>query len=92
MGYANGLIHGLGDEEWPAYDLIPTIGKLLRTDYKTLVNAKTLLNKARENTRLDAAVYREAKALVDGKDEAFVEKMKAYMKASMSKKRRQAKL
>ena len=91
MGYANGLIEGLGDEEWPDYDRVPTIGKLLNTDYKTLINAKTLLNKAQDNTRLDAAVYREAKALVDGKDEAFVEKMKAYMKASMSKKR-QAKL
>ena len=43
-GFANGIIEGLDNSEWPDLNKIPTLGKLLGTDYKTLVNAKSLLN------------------------------------------------
>ena len=48
-GFANGIIDNLDDSEWPDLNKIPTIGKLLATDSKTLVNAKSLLNKAKDN-------------------------------------------
>ena len=59
-GFANGIIEGLDNSEWPDINKIPTIGKLLATDYKTLVNAKSLLNKAKDNTKLKAVIHEEA--------------------------------
>ena len=53
LGYINGIITDLDQNEWPDISKIPTIGKLLATDYKTLVNCKTLLNKAKDNAKME---------------------------------------
>ena len=39
-GYANGIIKNLGDNDFFDLDKVPTIGKLLEQDYRTLVNTK----------------------------------------------------
>ena len=44
-------------------DKIPAIPKLLRTDYKTLINAKKLLNDARNKDKLMQAVIVECRSL-----------------------------
>ena len=92
-GYANGIIEGLGDSEWPDMDKIPAIGKLLATDYKTLINCKTLLNKAKDNAKIEKVIYDEAKTLVDiFTDEEFPPKMMAYMMSLREKREPKAKL
>lgn len=53
LGYANEIIEGLDNVDWPNLDKIPAIGKLLATDYKTLVNCKSLMNKAKDNDKLN---------------------------------------
>lgn len=80
FGYANGVIDDLGDSEWPDLAKIPTLGKLLATDYKTLVNCKSLLNKARDNEKLETVIFDEAKTLVNiWSDEDFPPKIMTYM-------------
>lgn len=39
-GFVNGIIPDLGKEEFFDLKKIPAIGKLLATDYRTLVNCK----------------------------------------------------
>ena len=87
-GYANGIIDGLEPVDWPDITKIPTITKLLATDYKTLVNAKTLLNKAKDNDKIVEVIHSEAKALADTwLDPGFNAKLAAYMKGLKTKKR-----
>ena len=92
-GYVNEIIEGLDNCDWPDLEKIPAIVKLLSTDYKTLVNCKQLLNKAKNNEKLDQVIYSEAKALVDTwMDEEFESKLAAYMLSLKQKKTRRAKL
>ena len=88
-GYANGIIEGLDETDWPDINKIPTITKLLATDYKTLVNAKSLMNKAKDNETINQVIHSEAKALADTwLDDGFNAKLAAYMKGLKDKKRR----
>ena len=92
-GYANGIIDGLEMVDWPDITKIPTITKLLATDYKTLINAKTLLNKAKDNDKIVEVIHSEAKALADTwLDPGFNAKLAAYMKALKNKKKPTPKL
>lgn len=53
-GFANGIITDLNNvDHWPDISKIPAIGKLLATDYRTLVNCKELINAARDNNRIE---------------------------------------
>ena len=71
---------------------VPCVQKLLSTDYKTLVNAKRLLNAGRDRERLVECVGRECEALVDmWKDQHFLPKIAMYM-ASLAEKKNKAKL
>lgn len=67
---------------WPDLSKIPAIGKLLATDYRTLVNCKELMNAARDNERIEQAITREARALVETwLDEEFPPKLMAFMQS-----------
>lgn len=62
------------------YSKIPSLEKLVTTDYNTLVNCKKLLNKGRNREELIEAANREGRALVDAwLDEEFPMKMMNYM-------------
>lgn len=39
-GFTNGIIEDFGDEDFFDITRVPTIGKLLNTDYRTLINCK----------------------------------------------------
>lgn len=39
-GFTNGIIEDLGGEDFFDISKVPTIGKLLNTDYRTLINCK----------------------------------------------------
>ena len=70
-------------------DEIPTIGKLLQTDQRTLENCMALLNAARDNNRLDAAIWRELKLCVDnGMSPDFLPKIQEYMKKALGKSKK----
>ena len=63
-GFANDIIEELKDEpDWFDLNKVPAIGKLLNTDYATLINCKKLLNQAKPN--YEQLFQREAKALYD---------------------------
>ena len=63
---------------------IPTIGKLLATDQRTLENCMSLINAARDNDRIDATIWRELKLCVDNSlDPEFFPKMTAYMQKTL---------
>jgi enoyl-CoA hydratase/carnithine racemase len=67
--------------------LAPSIPKLLKTDFKTLVNAKKLINAGRDRVRLVECLDRECKALLDAwADEEFLPKMANFMQ-SLAEKR-----
>ena len=51
-GFANQTLERLDSNEWPDLTQIEAIPKLLETDYKTLINAKKLLNDARNNVQM----------------------------------------
>ena len=75
-------------QDWPDMSKIPTIAKLVSTDQKTLENCISLLNAARDNDRLDAAIWRELKLCVDNNlDPDFVPKMLAYMTSTLGKQK-----
>lgn len=58
----------------------------MKTDQRTLENSMALLNAARDNDRLDAAIYRELKKCADNNvDPDFKPKMKAYMAKTLGK-------
>lgn len=91
FNFVNDILPGFENEsEWPDLSKIPTIGQLLNTDQRTLENALSLINAARDNDRLDAAIYRELKKCVDNNmDPDFVPKMKMYMAKTLGKKKNQ---
>ena len=65
-GFANGIIDNLNNEDhWPDLSKIPALTQLLATDYRTLVNCKTLINAARDNKRIEETITREARELVN---------------------------
>lgn len=87
-GFANGIITDLDDSYWPDLDKIPSINKLLATDYRTLVNCKELLNAAKDNAALESTILREGKALVDTwMDEDFPPKLMKFMQSVMKSKK-----
>ncbi len=68
------------ETEWPDLMKIPANPKLLKTDYKTLINAKRLINDARENKKLESILHGESDALNQVYiDEEFPEKMARYV-------------
>ena len=79
-GYANGIIDGLEEMEWPDIEKIPAIMKLLATDYKTLVNAKTLINKAKDQEKINDIIQIEAKANMDMLRSTNIEVLYKYQK------------
>ena len=80
-GFANGIIDDLNNTDyWPDLSKIPTLTKLLATDYRTLVNCKELLNAARDNQRIESTIIREARGLVNTwLDEEFPQKLMKFM-------------
>ena len=70
----------MNDDHWPDLTKIPALTKLLATDYRTLVNCKELLNAAKDNSRIEQTINREARALVDTwMDEEFPPKLANFM-------------
>ena len=88
-GFANGIIEDLNNTDyWPDLSKIPAIGKLLATDYRTLVNCKELINAAKDNARIEKVISREAKALVDTwMEEEFPAKLANFVKSLKSMKK-----
>lgn len=80
-GFANGIIDGLNKVDYfPDLSKIPTITKLLSTDYRTLVNCKELINAAKDNAAIEATITREARALTETwLEEDFPPKLMKYM-------------
>jgi hypothetical protein len=59
---------------------IPAIVKLLDSDYRTIVESKKLLIKAKNMSEIEAIIIREAKALVDNwLHPDFPKKVKKFM-------------
>ena len=84
----NGIITDLNStEHWPDLSKIPAINKLLATDYRTIINCKELINAARDNSRIEETINREARALVETwLDEDFPPKLITFMQSVMSAK------
>ena len=79
----------LEESEWPDMAKIPTIGKLLATDQKTLENCMGLINAARDNNRIDATIWRELKMCVDNSmDPEFISKMQADVSQTLGKNKK----
>lgn len=77
--------------DWPDLSKIPAIGKLLASDQKTVENCMSLINAARDNNRLDAAIWRELKKCVDNNmDPEFIPKMMQYMAQTLGKSKGKA--
>ena len=73
---------------WPDLSKIPALTKLLATDYRTLVNCKELINAARDNSKIEETINREARALVETwMDEDFPPKLAKFMQSVMSSKK-----
>lgn len=86
-GFANGVIEDLGDSDWFDLKKVPTIGKLLATDYRTIVNCKALINKAEDKQKIDQVMEDEAQGLVDTwLDPEFPQKLQKYMMMLMEAK------
>lgn len=61
-GFANEIISDLNSVDYfPDLDKIPAVKKLMNTDYRTIVNAKELLNKAKDNEKLEFVINWEAR-------------------------------
>lgn len=52
-GFANAIIPDLGDSDWFDVMKIPAIKKLLESDYKTIVNMKRFMIRAKDQNKLD---------------------------------------
>lgn len=95
-GFINEIIPSLQAEpEWFDLSKVPAISKLLATDYRTLTNAKSLLNQAKDNKAVEETIEREGHGLLNTwLDESFPNKMKTFMAqmAAMKKKEVKAKL
>lgn len=86
-GFANGVIADLGDSDWFDLKKVPTIGKLLATDYRTLVNCKNLINRAEDRQKIDKVMDDEAQELVNAwLDPEFANKLASYMMKLMEAK------
>ena len=80
-----------GDGEWPDLSKFATLQQLLKTDQRTLENCMGLMNAARDNDRLDAAIWRELKMCVDNNmDPDFLPKMAVYMQKTLRKGKKSA--
>jgi len=79
-GFANGIIEDLGGE-WFDLEKVPTITKLLKSEYTTLIEGKKLLLQAIDFVELEAAMTREADYLAENSiSPAFITKMSAFLK------------
>lgn len=59
---------------------MPAITKLLSNDYKTLVNAKRLINAAKDNKKIEETLELEGHALLNSwLDDEFPVKLAGYM-------------
>lgn len=63
-GFANEMITEDLGGDWFDLNKVPTIGKLLATDYRTLVNCKKLINFSKDSERTEKAIRQEGKMLV----------------------------
>ena len=90
-GFVNGIITDLNStDHWPDLSKIPAITSLLGTDYRTIVNCKELMNAARDNSRIEQTINREARALVETwMDEDFPPKLMEFMMSVMNAKENQ---
>ena len=52
-GFANAIIDDLGDSDWFDINKIPALKYMLKQDYRSLLNMKELINKARDNAKID---------------------------------------
>lgn len=87
-GFANAIIkEDLGSGDWFDLSKVPSIGKLLETDYRTLVNSKQILNFAKEQDRVEKIIRYEGRKLVETwMEEEFPGKIANYMAQIMQKK------
>ena len=91
--FVNDILGGFdsSDGEFPDMAKIPTIGKLLATDWRTLENCMQLMNSARDNDRLDATIWRELKLCLDNNmDPDFIPKMIEYMQSTLGNRKTKA--
>jgi 2-(1,2-epoxy-1,2-dihydrophenyl)acetyl-CoA isomerase len=63
-GFVNAIVEDLGDSDWFDPLRIPAIAKLLKSDYRTIVNMKQLMNRAKDNERIDRIIADEAEQLI----------------------------
>jgi len=82
VGFANGMIDTFDPKsDFIDPDMIPCIPKLLKTDYRTLVNCMEQLNASKDLDEIEKVTRREAQALIDTwKDPEFAPKMFKFMK------------
>jgi enoyl-CoA hydratase/carnithine racemase len=63
-GFANAIVEDFGESDWFDVLKIPAIKKLLASDYRTVVNMKKLMIKAKDQAKLDQVIEQEAEELV----------------------------
>ena len=86
-GYVNDIIEDLNSDYFPDLDKIPAVKKLVATDYRTLVNCKQLINKAKDNDKIEAVIHDEARKLVASwLDDEFPPKLMMYMQSLREKR------
>ena len=86
-GFANAILPALQNEpDWFDIAKVPAVRKLSETDYRTLINCKSLMNAARDNDKINKALEEEAVALVDTWcHPEFAPKFKAYLAKALKK-------
>ena len=92
-GFANGMLKGadLGKTDWFDPMKVPCISTLLKSDMRTLQNAKQLINFSKDNAKIEAVIDQEAKFLVNTwLEDDFPEKFATFM-MMLAEKREQAK-
>ena len=82
-GFANGYLDVSKinpDSDWFDPSIIPTIPKMLSTDYFTLMNAMSLINQAKDNDKIERITRKEAELLTEKWFRPdFLKLMMAYM-------------
>jgi enoyl-CoA hydratase/carnithine racemase len=86
-GWSNGIVKGLGPYDWFDARSIPAIGKILDSDYRTIVESKKLMIAAKNVKEIEDTINREATALIDTWLEPdFPEKMMNFMQKLFEEK------
>lgn len=53
VGYINDILTDLSDSYWPELDKIPAVKSLLKTDYRTIVNCKEIMNTSKDMEKME---------------------------------------